>query len=79
MAEPLLEVNVANDGNRGMLGIAVSKGGEINSTNIFLYFTEAPLGEFPIGNRVYKYELVNNKLVNPKVLLNLPADTWPKS
>ncbi len=56
-----------------MLGIAVSKGEEINSTNIFLYFTEAPLGEFPIGNRVYKYELVNNKLVNPKVLLNLPA------
>jgi glucose/arabinose dehydrogenase len=32
--EPLLEVNVANDGNRGMLGIAVSKGEEINSTNI---------------------------------------------
>ena len=77
LAEPLLEVNVANDGNRGMLGIAVSKGEEINSTNIFLYFTEAPQGEFPIGNRVYKYELVNNKLVNPKVLLNLPAKPGP--
>ena len=77
MAEPLLEVNVANDANRGMLGIAVSKGEEINSTNIFLYFTEAPLGEFPIGNRVYKYELVNNKLVNPQVLLNLPAMPGP--
>ena len=76
MAEPLLEVNVANDGNRGMLGIAVSKE-VINSTNIFLYFTEAPQGEFPIGNRVYKYELVNNKLVNPKVLLNLPAKPGP--
>jgi len=76
LAEPLLEVNVANDGNRGMLGIAVSKE-EINSTNIFLYFTEAPLGEFPIGNRVYKYELVNDKLVNPKVLLNLPAVPGP--
>src|ERR687898_321773 len=25
LAEPLLEVNVANDGNRGMLGIAVSQ------------------------------------------------------
>ena len=62
LAEPLLEINVANDGNRGMLGIAVSKGEEINSPNIFLYFTESPLGEFPIGNRVYKYELVNNKL-----------------
>jgi glucose/arabinose dehydrogenase len=75
LAEPLLEVNVANEATRGMLGIAVSKGGgeETNSTNVFLYFTEAPIGEFPIGNRVYKYELVNNKLVNPKVLLNLPA------
>ena len=77
LAEPLLEVNVANEDTRGMLGIAVSreaKGEQINSTNIFLYFTEAPLGEFPIGNRVYKYELVNNKLVKPKVLLNLPAE-----
>jgi glucose/arabinose dehydrogenase len=77
LAEPLLEVNVANDGNRGMLGIAVSKGEEFNSTNVFLYFTESPIGEFPIGNRVYKYELVNNKLVNPQVLLNLPALPGP--
>ena len=77
LTEPLLEVNVANDGNRGMLGIAVSKGEEIGPTNIFLYFTEAPLGEFPIGNRVYKYELVNNKLVNPTLLLNLPAIPGP--
>ena len=77
LTEPLLEVNVAKDGNRGMLGIAVSKGEEIGPTNIFLYFTEAPLGEFPIGNRVYKYELVNNKLVNPILLLNLPAIPGP--
>ena len=60
-----------------MLGIAVSKVEVINSTNIFLYFTEAPLGEFPIGNRVYKYELVNNKLVNPKVILDLPSLPGP--
>lgn len=52
LAEPLLDVNVTNDANRGMLGIAISKGKEINSTNIFLYFTEAPLDKFPIGNRV---------------------------
>ena len=77
LAEPLLQVNVANDGNRGMLGIAVSKGQEINSTNIFLYFTEDSIGEFPLGNRVYKYELLNNKLLNPKVLLNLPALPGP--
>src|SRR5687768_9824738 len=29
VAEPLLKINVANDGNRGMLGIAVSKGEKI--------------------------------------------------
>jgi aldose sugar dehydrogenase len=75
LAEPLLDIKVANEDSRGMLGIAVSKGGEeTNSAHIFLYFTEAPIGEFPIGNRVYKYELINNKLVNPKVLLNLPAE-----
>jgi aldose sugar dehydrogenase len=38
LAEPLLDVNVANDANRGMLGIAISKVKEINSTNIFLFY-----------------------------------------
>jgi glucose/arabinose dehydrogenase len=40
-----------------------------------LFFTEAKVGDFPMGNRVYKYELVddNTKLANPKLLLNLPA------
>ena len=27
----------------------------------------------PIGNRLYKFELTGNKLVNPKVLLDLPG------
>ena len=27
----------------------------------------------PLGNRLYRYELVDNKLVNPKLLLDLPA------
>ena len=27
----------------------------------------------PFGNRLYRYELVDNKLVNPKLLLDLPA------
>ena len=36
LAEPLLEVNVADDGNRGMLGISVSKGEE-SILQIFSY------------------------------------------
>jgi aldose sugar dehydrogenase len=31
------------------------------------------LKRVPLGNRLYRYELVNNKLINPKLLLDLPA------
>jgi aldose sugar dehydrogenase len=87
----LLDVNVANELERGLLGIAYYK--DNNSVNnIFLYLTETqhndgtdicpnhgycePLGN-AIGNRVYRYLLENNKLVNPKVLLDLPAGPGP--
>ena len=76
--EPILDVNVANSVERGMCGIAISKNGL--KTYVFLYFTEIDgkdgddrKGTAPIGNRLYRYEFVDNKLVNPKLLLNLPA------
>ena len=47
---------------------------------VFLYFTEAKNhdgddkeGNDPIGNRLYRYELVDNTLKNPKLILDLPA------
>ena len=71
--EPLLDVNVANDVERGLLGIAVSKNLPDNKTYVFLYYTEAEEdGGDPVGNRLYRYELVGNKLINPKLLLDLP-------
>jgi glucose/arabinose dehydrogenase len=80
---PLLDVNVANSVERGMCGIAVSKNG--STTYVFLYFTEIDgsdgedrKGKPPDGNRLYRYELVNNKLVNPKLLLDLPAIPGPR-
>lgn len=83
LQEPLLQVVVDSKDERGMLGIAIATkdaapiGTEPrhSPTNVFLFFTEAKLGEFPTGNRVYKYELLddNTKLANPKLLLNLPA------
>src|ERR687887_2137063 len=84
--DPLLDVNVANLNERGMLGIAVAK--QTNNNNapryVFLYYTESGGGEDgddtakgkePLGNRLYRYELAdnNNKLINPKLLLDLPA------
>jgi aldose sugar dehydrogenase len=91
LPEPLLDVNVANKSERGMLGIAVPKNGTTNNTYVFLYFTESvqdgnddcPKDDFcnpgndPLGNRLYRYELVNDKLVNPKLLLDLPATSGP--
>ena len=88
----LLDVNVANKVERGLVGIAIS-----NATNgtwyAFLYYTEGKHdgddicpdsdyctpGTEPIGNRLYRYELTNNntKLVNPKLLLDLPATPGP--
>ena len=38
--EPLLDVAVANDGERGLLGTAVSRENE-STTYVFLYFTES--------------------------------------
>ena len=41
LSEPLLDVNVANQVERGMLGIAVSENLPENKTYVFLYYTEA--------------------------------------
>jgi len=81
--QPLLDVNVANSVERGMCGIAVSKNG--STTYVFLYFTEINgndgddrKGKLPEGNRLYRYELVDDKLVNPILLLDLPAVPGPR-
>jgi len=75
--DSLLDVPVANGVERGMLGIAVNK---TNSglVHVFLYFTESVKDgddvserKIPLGNRLYRYDLVNDKLVNPKLILDL--------
>lgn len=74
---PILDVNIAaGAGERGLLGIAVSE--EKEHTYIFLYYTESESdGGVPIGNRLYRYELVNDELVDRKLLLNLPFAPGP--
>ena len=97
--EPILDVTVASQGHRGLLGIAVSNNTSsfasspesINNNTqsqhnditkyVFLFYTAATTtdgediteGKQPLGNMVYRYEFMNNKLINPKLLLNLPA------
>jgi len=84
--EPVLDANVATIGYRGMLGIDIMK--KDNHTYVFLYYTESAKqdgddelskgGLEPQGNRLYRYELENGKLVNPKLLLDLPVNPGPR-
>jgi aldose sugar dehydrogenase len=85
LPEPILDVNVGASQERCMCGIAVSTNNP-GHTYVFLYFTETESadrediteGNNPVGNRLYRYELVNDKLVNPKLLLDLPAIPGPR-
>src|SRR5918992_1698313 len=86
LPEPLLDVNVATSVERCMCGIALSSQSNTGLTYVFLYYTEAELtdsediieGKAPLGNRLDRYELVNNKLINPVLLLDLPAIPGPR-
>ena len=70
--DPLLQLKVGTQVEMGLLGIAISKN-QLGKTFVFLYYTEANSSGLVVGNRLYRYELVDNKLVNPLLLLNLPA------
>jgi aldose sugar dehydrogenase len=100
--EPVLDVNVANGSERGMIGIAASTS-EVGNDNdkdvsspktyVYVYFTEAeeegsdkciasrrcddvPLD--PLGNRLYKYEWIDGRLINPLLLFDLPSTPGPE-
>jgi aldose sugar dehydrogenase len=77
LAEPLLRINVSSEVERGMLGIATSQDNQTGKSNVFLYYTELEGGE-PVASRLYRYELTNEKLVNPVLLLDLPAVPGPR-
>jgi len=81
--KPLLSLVVTGD---GLLGIAIdktnnmSKGVAEGPTYVFLYFvtpkenqTGDSRAEKLMANRLYRYEFVNNSLLNPKLILDLPG------
>jgi aldose sugar dehydrogenase len=91
--KPILEVPVDITSERGLLGIAIMNedgNNDNNNTNaanisgpvsektktVFLYYTESKGGEL-LGNRIYKYEWNGQNLINPKLILDLPALDGP--
>jgi len=80
--QPVLQVSVDIRSERGLLGIAVmnnnntSNNNATNSKMVFLYYTESQ-GGGELRNRVYRYEWNGQTLVNPKLILDLPALPGP--
>jgi len=81
--KPVLQVSVATESERGLLGIAIlnstKTGTEADNNNkfVFLYYTESKGGD--LRNRVYRYEwnAQNQNLTNPTLILELPALPGP--
>jgi aldose sugar dehydrogenase len=86
--KPLLQVDVNEKDERGLLGIAVNEKQENNSNssntssqnkdishNVFLYYIICEGKNGDCKNQIYRYDLdnKNNNLVNPKLLLSLPS------
>ena len=76
--QPILHVSATKKDERGLLGLAVLDT-DNDKKHVFIYYTEAELnksgeqGPDPLGNEVYRYDFVGDKIVNPKLLLDLPA------
>lgn len=80
-SESLVDLDVANYEDGGLLGIAVKSNDMTTISNnnpayIYLYYS-AQIEQSTTGdsgkNLLYRYEFVNNSLTNPKLLLKLPA------
>lgn len=84
----LLDLNVASESERGLLGIAylnLSKSGKFSEDKdsvtpyVFLFATETESQDDGniLGNKLYRYDFIDGKLVNPVLLLDLPFTPGP--
>ena len=77
--QPVLKVDVNSNNERGLLGIAIM------NNMVFLYYTESSSSSSSsednesLRNKVYKYQWNEEEkiLVNPKLILDLPAIPGP--
>ena len=66
--KPVLDAQVSNYLERGMLGIVTKQ------SSVYLYFTESDKdGGEPIANNIYKYTWQNGELIDPILVRSLPS------
>ncbi|MGI0003720.1 MAG: PQQ-dependent sugar dehydrogenase [Candidatus Nitrosotenuis sp.] len=69
--KPVLDVAVARDGERGMLGIT-----SVDST-VYVYFTASDVDSGKaIENRIYRYHWNGERLVDSVLMKTLPSDNY---
>lgn len=84
----LLDLNVASESERGLLGIAFLNSSKFNTSvnensakkdYVFLFVTETEGQDDGniLGNKLYRYEFIEGSLVNPVLLLDLPYIPGP--
>src|ERR671910_3322962 len=71
--QPILQVPVVNNSERGLLGVAIANTTDSTTKNVFLYYTE-PVGD-QAKNRIYRYDWSGTgNLVGGRLILDLPGE-----
>ncbi len=76
--QPILQVPIVNNSERGLLGVAIANTTTTSSTTktVFLYYTE-PVGD-QVKNRLYRYEWNGaGNLTGGQLILDLPGEPGP--
>lgn len=75
--QPILQVPVVNNSERGLLGVAIANTTTSSTTKtVFLYYTE-PVGD-QVKNRLYRYELNGTgNMTGGQLILDLPGEPGP--
>jgi glucose/arabinose dehydrogenase len=78
--EPLMSIDVSENGERGMLGIEYEHGQNMDKLTtdgtLYIFMTEENDGE--IFNHLYRYDLSKGLIKNPEILLEVPGTPGPK-
>lgn len=80
---PILNVSTTAEGERGLLGIAVTNtshignGNTVNEPVVFLFYTEKLSEGGDLRNRVYRYDWNGQNLENRSLMLDLSAFPGP--
>ncbi len=73
--EPVLDLAVDNEGEHGLLGIALHPDFE-NNHFVYLFYSESPATpNDATANKIYKYTWQGGALVNPVLILSQPYDS----